>query len=124
MAKLTKPQLKKFRLHLLHYLQHLGVKIEHLEDSVLRSEGDGSPEDGDDFGDGGGSREFQVGLIVNEGEILVAVQDALGRIQEGKYGFCQHCDNSIPLGRLEALPYARYCLEDQEKYEKGELELN
>ena len=65
-AKLNKTQLKKFRAHLLQYLEHLGVKIENLEDSVLRSESDASPEDGDDFGAGGGSREFQVGILENE----------------------------------------------------------
>lgn len=100
------------------------MKIEHLEDAVLRSDSDASPEDGDDFGDGGSSREFQVGIIENEGEILVAVQDALSRMREGSYGKCQHCEVAIPVGRLEALPYARYCLEHQEMYERGELELN
>lgn len=124
MAKLTKTQLRKFRQHLLHYLEHLGVKIEHLEDAVLRSDADAAPEDGDDFGDGGGSREFQVGILENEGEILQAVQDALGRMREGVYGLCLHCEKSIPVGRLEALPYARYCLAHQEQFERGELELN
>jgi DnaK suppressor protein len=123
-AKLTKTQLRKFRQHLLQYLEHLGVKIEHLEDAVLRSDADAAPEDGDDFGDGGGSRESQVGIIENEGEILLAVQDALGRMREGVYGLCQHCENPIPVGRLEALPYARYCMEHQEQFERGELELN
>ena len=71
MAKLNKTQLRKFRNHLLQYLEHLGVKIEHLEDSVLRSESDSSPEDGDEFGDGGSSREFEVGILENEGEITI-----------------------------------------------------
>jgi len=123
-AKLNKTQLRKFRNHLLQYLEHLGVKIEHLEDSVLRSESDSSPEDGDEFGDGGSSREFEVGILENEGEILIAVQDALGRMREGVYGLCMHCDQNIPFGRLEALPYARYCLQHQEQFERGELDLN
>jgi DnaK suppressor protein len=35
--------------------------------------------------------------------------EALRRMSEGTYGVCDHCHNDIPLGRLRALPHARYC---------------
>ena len=35
--------------------------------------------------------------------------EALRRMSEGTYGVCDHCHNEIPLGRLRALPHARYC---------------
>src|SRR2546421_6712394 len=36
---------------------------------------------------------------------------ALAKIDEGTYGRCEHCGESIPRARLEALPAARLCLD-------------
>jgi DnaK suppressor protein len=123
-AKLTKTQLKQFKSMLVQYLQHLGVKLENMEESVLRGEADSGPEDGDDFGSGSGMREFQIGLIENENEILLEVREALTRIDDGEFGLCLFCNESIPLGRLEVRPYARFCLEHQRQYELGELDVD
>ncbi len=124
MAKLTAAQLKKFKGMLVQYLQHLGVTLEHMEEAVLRAEVDASPEDGDEFGNGSNTREFEIGLIENEGVILQEVREALERIESKKYGQCLHCNEMIPLGRLEVLPYARFCLEHQRLHELGQLELD
>lgn len=124
MAKLTKTQLKQFKQLLLQYLQHLGVKLENMEEAVLRSDADSGPEDGDDFGAGSGVREFQLGLIENEHEILQEVNEALLRIESGEFGLCLYCNEAIPTGRLEARPYARFCLEHQRQYELGQLDVD
>lgn len=124
MAKLTKSQLNQFKSMLVQYLQHLGVKLENMEETVLRGEADNGPEDGDDFGAGGGVREFQIGLIENENEILQEVQEALMRIGTGEFGLCLYCNEAIPMGRLEVRPYARFCLEHQRQYELGQLEVD
>jgi RNA polymerase-binding transcription factor len=123
-AKLTKSQLNQFKSMLVQYLQHLGVKLENMEESVLRGEADKGPEDGDDFGSGIGVREFQIGLIENENEILKEVQEALSRISTGEFGICMHCNDAIPMGRLEVRPYARFCLEHQRQDELGQLEVD
>lgn len=39
---------------------------------------------------------------------------ALEKVDEGKFGGCERCGKPIPSGRLEALPFARYCLDCQE----------
>ncbi|MAW59704.1 MAG: hypothetical protein CMJ94_02575 [Planctomycetes bacterium] len=124
MAKLPKSQVNQFKKLLLQYLQHLGVKLENMEEAVLRADADSGPEDGDDFGSGGGVREFQLGLIENENEILQEVHDALARIDAGEFGLCLYCNEAIPLGRLEVRPYARFCLEHQRQYELGQLEID
>lgn len=124
MAKLTKSQLNQFKSILVQYLQHLGVKLENMEESVLRGEAESGPEDGDDFGSGGGVREFQIGLIENENEILQEVNQALTRIENGEFGLCMFCNEAIPLGRLEVRPYARFCLEHQRQYELGQLDVD
>jgi DnaK suppressor protein len=49
---------------------------------------------------------------------LTQVRDALKRIEDGTYGRCIACGRSIEEARLEAVPWAAYCLEDQEKQDK------
>ncbi|RMH01317.1 MAG: TraR/DksA family transcriptional regulator [Planctomycetota bacterium] len=121
MPKPSKAALKKHREHLLALLQHLGVKIERMEDSVLRSDGETSADEVDEFGSDTYLQEFQVGLIENEDEIRRQVFEALERIETGTYGRCEACRGEIPTRRLEALPYARYCVSCQQKAENGEL---
>ena len=41
------------------------------------------------------------------------VDHALRRMDEGVYGVCEVCGKEIPLERLEALPHATLCVEDQ-----------
>ena len=51
-------------------------------------------------------------------QTLTQVRDALKRIDNGTYGKCIACGRQIELARLEAVPWAAYCLEDQEKQDK------
>lgn len=45
------------------------------------------------------------------------VELALRRLAEGEYGRCVDCGKEIPRERLEAIPEAVRCIEDQERYE-------
>lgn len=40
---------------------------------------------------------------------------ALGKIEGGPYGTCERCGNEIAAERLEALPWARLCIECKQK---------
>src|ERR1700733_11140418 len=51
-------------------------------------------------------------------QTLTLVRDALKRIEDGTYGKCIVCGRQIEAARLEAVPWAAYCLEDQEKQDK------
>lgn len=53
-------------------------------------------------------------------QTLIQVQDALKRIEAGTYGKCTACGRQIEAARLEAVPWAAYCLEDQEKQDWAE----
>jgi RNA polymerase-binding transcription factor len=44
---------------------------------------------------------------------LDEVNAALARLEAGTYGVCEACSRPIPLGRLRAIPTARYCVECQ-----------
>jgi DnaK suppressor protein len=46
------------------------------------------------------------------------LSDALKRISAGNYGECAQCGGDIELKRLEAVPWARYCLKCQEAREQ------
>lgn len=54
-------------------------------------------------------------LDQQEKEEIVAIDEALGRLETGTYGICESCGGDISLKRLEALPYTRLCLECAEK---------
>ena len=45
---------------------------------------------------------------------LRLVNEALDRLQSGDYGICLSCEEAIPAKRLQALPWARYCVGCQE----------
>jgi DnaK suppressor protein len=52
---------------------------------------------------------------------LAQVRQALERIHEGTYGDCVRCEREIGIKRLEALPWTPFCIECQEKIERGEI---
>ena len=52
---------------------------------------------------------------------LSLVKGALERLNEGSFGECVSCGNQIGPKRLEALPWTPYCIDCQEKIERGEM---
>jgi RNA polymerase-binding protein DksA len=56
-------------------------------------------------------REIGESLEVHEGYVLVEIDAALARIDDGSYGTCERCRGPIAEERLEALPHARLCIE-------------
>jgi RNA polymerase-binding transcription factor DksA len=63
-------------------------------------------------------RELDLGVLQSVESELVDVQAALQRLEKGTYGICEICGKPIAEGRLEAMPAARYCVEDQAKMAK------
>src|SRR3974390_1942928 len=47
-------------------------------------------------------------------KLLREVSDALERIRRGAYGTCLECQEPISIKRLDAVPWARYCVSCQE----------
>ncbi len=45
---------------------------------------------------------------------LKLIEEALDRIEAGDYGICMGCDEPIPPKRLQALPWAKYCVTCQQ----------
>lgn len=56
-------------------------------------------------------QELTLGMIENEQATLEEIQEALGRLDAGDFGRCQACDKPIARARLQAIPYARHCID-------------
>jgi DnaK suppressor protein len=59
--------------------------------------------------------KVQARLRQTEGHLMRAIEEALGRIEQGTFGICQVCGNPIPQVRLEAVPWTRVCRECKEQ---------
>ena len=51
--------------------------------------------------------------------LLRDIEEALVRLREGSYGSCQDCGMPMSKKRLEAIPWARYCVSCQERRQTG-----
>ncbi len=52
-------------------------------------------------------------------QMLKNLSQALERMRQGSFGECVECGGDIELKRLEAIPWARYCVKCQEARERG-----
>ena len=68
------------------------------------------------------NRELMFSISDTERLMLLQVEEALNRIEVGTYGRCTNCGNGIHPLRLDAVPWARFCIDCQELAEKGLLE--
>jgi DnaK suppressor protein len=62
--------------------------------------------------------EISSQLAEVESRELSNIENALERMRAGEYGLCEGCEISIPLARLQALPYATMCIQCQRENEK------
>ena len=67
------------------------------------------------------NRELVFSLSDGERELLFQIEEALERIDLGTFGSCSHCQQDITEPRLQAIPWARFCIDCQELEEKGLL---
>jgi DnaK suppressor protein len=64
-------------------------------------------------------RELDYTLSENSEQVLADIDRALKKIDDGTYGMCEKCDKPISTERLEAMPWARLCIDDQRLQERG-----
>jgi len=64
------------------------------------------------------SDSFTSGIIVNQQkQELREIEEAIKNIENGTYGICEMCDESIAIGRLKAKPFAKFCTDCREIHE-------
>ncbi|MDD5409154.1 MAG: TraR/DksA family transcriptional regulator [Candidatus Omnitrophica bacterium] len=123
--KLSKKELKDFKKIILKKKDEVLDDIKHItEDTLKKSQKEAS---GDisgytyhmaDVATDNYDREFSLGLASNERGSLYELDDALKRIEDESFGFCDDCKGPIAKIRLKAVPSARLCIKCQEKREK------
>jgi RNA polymerase-binding transcription factor DksA len=122
---MTKTELQAYR-DLLESLRtrHNG-DVSHLADEALRRTGGGAvgnlsnmPIHMADLGTDNFEQEFTLNLLQNEEQLLDEIAAALERMRLGKFGLCEECQVAIPKARLQAVPYARYCVDCARKLEQ------
>ena len=64
------------------------------------------------------NRERDLSILENIEAELADVEHAIRRLDDGSYGTCEACGKPIDDARLEAMPAARFCVEDQAHAER------
>ena len=117
--ELTKQDLEHFSGEL-RKLLHRSVDVaDQIEGESLDLGGGGL----DTQGDAGADAEFEevdLDSLSVEEAATEATAAALKRISDGTFGRCTQCDEWIPRGRLEVVPYAPHCVSCQEAAEEGD----
>jgi DnaK suppressor protein len=65
-------------------------------------------------------RSLELRARDRERKLINKINEALDRIYDGSYGYCEETGDPIGLARLEARPIATLSLEAQERHEKEE----
>ncbi len=116
---LTEAQMKKFRAILEERRQSLIVQAR----KTLESDMVLSPDDRFDEVDQASSeymQAFSFRLRGREKFLMDKIELALRKIDEGSYGVCEECEDTIALKRLQARPEAPLCIQCKEAQEKEE----
>ena len=69
-----------------------------------------------------GERELAIRNLDRDSNMLRQVKAALGRIADGSFGVCLHCEEDISAKRLNAVPQTPYCIKCQEAADRHEFE--
>lgn len=137
-APMSEDQLRKIksglnRKDLEHYATLLWQKRREILGDVesLQSDRDAKNAGGDlsnmplhmaDVGSDNYEQEFTLHLVESERKLLHEINDALLRIKKGIYGVCIESGRPIAKARLDAKPWAKYCIEvAREKERQGRM---
>jgi DnaK suppressor protein len=63
-------------------------------------------------------RELAIRNLDRESNLLRNVRSALRRIEDESFGVCLHCEEDISLKRLNAVPWAPFCIQCQEQADR------
>jgi DnaK suppressor protein len=67
------------------------------------------------------TKELLISMSANDRMLLHLIDEALQRVEKGEYGECVNCGEQVQIKRLDAVPWARYCLKCQDLQERGLL---
>ena len=110
------------------YKKRLLERKQQLQETVSKTEQDGREADEEvapdisDKATNSYTKEFLFKQSNDDHFILQLIDEALERLDHKEFGTCVACGGDVQYKRLEAVPWARHCIECQEKQEQGLLE--
>lgn len=123
-SKMNEKDLQKYKEKLLNLKDQVSDEIKHLsEDTLMKSQKELS---GDMSGYGlhmadvasdNFERDFSLERVSDGRNVIIEINEALRRVDEGTFGICGMCKGPISKQRLEALPHSRFCKRCKEKHE-------
>ena len=70
-----------------------------------------------DQGSAQAEADISFGRLQSESDEIQEINDAVERISDGSFGTCESCERPIAKERLNAIPWARFCRQCQERQE-------
>ncbi|MCA9034792.1 MAG: hypothetical protein KDA91_06655 [Planctomycetaceae bacterium] len=117
---------------LLNVLQaRLRGDVEQLQEEALSGSNSGNDQRSSnhmaEMGSDAWDLDFSLHLVENDQEVMKEISAALKRLDAGTFGLCEGCLEKgvseakarIPKARLQAIPYARNCVECERLREEG-----
>lgn len=121
---MEKKTLAKFRTQLNEERERLLNQVERNDKAIRHADGESESGAGRAHSNhladqGSDEAEYETKLLLSatQTEYLRDIEDALNRIEDGTYGFCEVSGKAINIERLEALPTAKLSIEAQEQIE-------
>lgn len=121
---MSKQELEEFRRMLLDKRREIMGSLDDMQDEVedenqtQQVHMSSMPTHPADIGTEAYSQDLSLHLMQRERDLLIEVDEALRRIEDGTYGVCLATGKPIGKQRLQAKPWARFCLEYARQQEK------
>jgi DnaK suppressor protein len=117
-TEMTKAELEKFKTILETKQKELSGSLRNRDEIVIEK----APDALDEV-QLAGERELAIRNLDRDSNMLRQIRRALARIADGSYGVCLHCEEDISMKRMNAVPWAAFCIKCQEQVDRHEIEV-
>ena len=117
---MDKRKMKSYRDRLLERRETLFSQVTEAEMSSRERDLEAT-QDPADMAANAYTKELLISMSANDRKLLTLIDEALERVEKGEYGECINCGEPVSDKRLDAVPWARYCLKCQDMQERGLL---
>ncbi|HEU4596763.1 MAG TPA: TraR/DksA family transcriptional regulator [Pyrinomonadaceae bacterium] len=117
---MDKRKVKSYRDRLLGRRESLFSQVTEAEMSSRERDAEAT-QDPADMAANAYTKELLISMSANDRKLLELIDEALVRVESGEYGECINCGEPVLEKRLDAVPWARYCLKCQDLQERGLL---
>lgn len=111
---MTTHEQQSYRMQLQALIKRFDAQVSTMRHDAMSNpatESEGQAADSSEWGSHESEEARTLGLLHNEEDLLREVTAAIERLEQGKFGQCESCGCSIGKSRLNALPYARHCID-------------